>query len=279
MDELYSLQRCQLNILWEVDRVCTKHKIPYFLAYGTCLGAVRHQGFIPWDDDIDICMLEEDLERFKEYAKELKPPYFLQCQETDSEYGLLIARVRDSSTTLIEHTEVTRNINHGVFIDIYPLFPSYSSVAKARKKIFCSFVFRLLLYGKAPFHHGVLLKFIAEGLLRLIPSNAKKTLMKKTYDVMRQKVGTDCYSILYGGDEKVAYANDMLFPTRNLFFEGRTMPVPRQAEKYLQISYGNYMQLPPKDKQKVHHDYEFVDLNNSYLQYKGIHYCKGLCNG
>ena len=278
MNKLSELQQCQFDILLEIDRICSKHNIPYYLAYGTCLGAYRHHGFIPWDDDIDICMMAEDLERLKEYKEEFLSPYFLQCQETDPEYGPMIARVRDSDTTLIERTEVERDINHGVFVDIYPLFPSYENSKKATRKIICSYIYRLLLYGHAPYNHGGVVKKVANLLLKITPPALKTAIKRHTYAVMRKETNTGFVSILYGGDERVSYKKEWLFPTKKMMFEDYSLPVPGQVEKYLEYSYGDYMKLPPPEKQTVHHDYVFVDVHNSYLKYKGDYYCKGSIN-
>lgn len=275
MEGIRELQLCQLNILKEVDRLCEKYSIPYFLAYGTCIGAVRHKGFIPWDDDVDICMLAEDLERLKEHANELREPYFLQCHESDSEYGLMITRIRDSNTTLIEQTEAACDINHGVFMDIYPLFPTYPSSFRAGHKILCSYVYRLCLYGRAPYRHGGLVKIITNTFLSLLTPKMKEKIKKRAYSVMTKETKTDYVSIFYGGDEKVAFKKEWLFPTKKIPFEKKLFPVPNQVEKFLGIEYGDYMQLPPEEKRQVHHDYVLVDLSNSYLVYKGKYYCKG----
>lgn len=124
IDLVRKLQQAQKTILLELDRVCRKLDLPYCLAFGSSLGAVRHHGFIPWDDDIDVYMRIQDLEKLQENADLFNAGYFLQHHESDSEYGLMITRLRNSNTTLIEKTEIDRDINHGIFIDIYPLFNS-----------------------------------------------------------------------------------------------------------------------------------------------------------
>ena len=107
--------------IWHVfDGICQKHKIPHFADSGTLLGAVRHQGFIPWDDDLDFVMLRPDYERFQEVAmREIKPPYFLQNTYTDS-WIFAWSKMRDSRTAAIEWPDEA-NVNQGIFIDIIPL--------------------------------------------------------------------------------------------------------------------------------------------------------------
>lgn len=115
------LQKCQLEILKEFIRVCTKHHLQYYLVGGTCLGAVRHQGFIPWDDDIDVAMPRKDYDLFITMQDQMKPPYFIQTYRSDPNYIYNYAKVRDSSTTFIENYFACHQINHGVWIDVFPL--------------------------------------------------------------------------------------------------------------------------------------------------------------
>lgn len=126
MDEfdLRALQLCELDLLKEVDRICKKHDIPYFLAFGTALGAVRHKGFIPWDDDVDVLMKYPDYLRFQEVCKtELPPHLFYQDWQTDPAYYLPWAKIRNSRTTSLVPEMADYPINWGVCVDIFPLFP------------------------------------------------------------------------------------------------------------------------------------------------------------
>lgn len=114
-------QKVMLDILIEVHKICVKHNITYWLEAGTLLGAVRHKGFIPWDDDIDISMPREDYEKFLEIAqRELPSDLFLQTNKTDPEYSREITKVRKLNTLLIETGETgNENYCHGIFIDIF----------------------------------------------------------------------------------------------------------------------------------------------------------------
>lgn len=100
---LRKVQLTQLEILKEVDRICTKHGIKYWLSGGTQLGAVRHNGFIPWDDDLDIDMMREDFNRFLKIARtELQESYYLQDWFTEKAYGLPFAKIRKNNTLFVE---------------------------------------------------------------------------------------------------------------------------------------------------------------------------------
>jgi len=121
--ELRDLQLNLLETLKFIDAFCKKHNITYYLIYGSCIGAVRHNGFIPWDDDLDIAMTKDNYDRFCELiSKEDTGKYFLQTRETDKYYDLDFAKIRNINTTLIESEEQkTQNIVLGTYIDIFPL--------------------------------------------------------------------------------------------------------------------------------------------------------------
>lgn len=121
-DNLRKLQETELEILLETDRICRKYEILYQLSGGTLLGAVRHKGFIPWDDDVDICMLREDYNRFLSICeKELGEKYFLQTYETDSEFFHSFARIRKNNTLALQRQYKGMDMHHGIFIDVFPL--------------------------------------------------------------------------------------------------------------------------------------------------------------
>ena len=115
------IQKIELGMLLDVDRVCRQLGVNYFIVGGTLLGAVRHKGFIPWDDDIDIGMLRADYEIFVQKAQELLPAgSFLQTRLTDTELPCCYAKVRRDDTTFIETSTKDLNIHHGIYVDIFP---------------------------------------------------------------------------------------------------------------------------------------------------------------
>ena len=115
------LQKCQLEILKEFIRICKENNLQYYLVGGTCLGAVRHKGFIPWDDDIDVAMPRKDYDKFITLQDQMKKPYFIQTYKSDKNYIYNFAKVRDSSTTFVENFFACSQMNHGVWIDVLPL--------------------------------------------------------------------------------------------------------------------------------------------------------------
>ena len=130
-DQLQSLKDRERDMLKTFVDICNKHSIKYFVQGGTLLGTVRHGGFIPWDDDVDVSLPRDEYERFLAVAeKELPEYYFLQTKDTDPEYPNNFAKIRDSRTTFLESSAKNLNINHGAYIDIFPL-DNYPSGIKA----------------------------------------------------------------------------------------------------------------------------------------------------
>ena len=274
VEEVRELQKCQLEILREIDRVCTKHNLVYCLALGSCLGAVRHGGFIPWDDDIDIYMPIEYFEKLEKCRKSFKTPYFLQTHKSDPDYRLMIGRVRNSETTLIEESEINQDINHGIFVDIYPLFHCPKGKIRVKKVIFASMLYRLLLYGEPPKKRGTVMKVGSFILLKVIPNKLRDKLQHLCYHYFRKQRFTGWLSSLYGDEVTMKFPYDWLFPACRRVFEDMQVYIPANADKYLKYTYGDYMKLPPVQERKFHHSYVCVDLDKPYTVYKGKLYCK-----
>lgn len=276
-DELIAkkMQKAQLRILKETDRVCKLLNINYALSMGTCLGAVRHKGFIPWDDDIDLCMRYSDLKKLQENALLFDSDYFIQCRETDPEYGLMITRVRDNTTTLVESSEVDRDINHGIFIDIYPLYNIHPKGFALKKKVFSSMLCRLFQYRRVPRNRGKLMKAGSYILLHIVPLNMQKKIVNWCYGYICSQGETGYLSYLYGNYPDTVFPENIFFPTSMGMFENIQVPIPARVNEYLSICYEDYMKLPPVESRKFHHEFAYIDFNKSYKNFKGKYYCVG----
>ena len=234
---LKDLQKIELEILLEIDRICKKHGIRYFLIAGTLLGAVRHKGFIPWDDDIDICMPAKDYNKFSKLAvKELKTDYFIQNYETDLT-SMLFTKIRRNGTTAIEENRENRPYHQGVWIDIFPLV-AIKNDDRWIKRFTRNVLFAKNLLKKKtdwiteedslPFYKKLhrllplsLIRFFSGLILRTAYKNPEK------YD--------SCYYIWSKKKFFARFKSDLFKNTSEMNFEGYMFTVPEKWDEYLTI--------------------------------------------
>ena len=246
---LRACQLKQLAILEEIDRICRKHHIDYWLESGTLLGAVRHSGFIPWDDDIDVAMLESDLARFKEVApRELPPSMMLQSPETVPESKEPIVKVRDTNSLYIEPgDDFSANYPKGLFVDIFA-FVDYPSVSRA----FCKRFGRMYARSHAIVHkpHRYGLRALAE-LLWFGGQLCVSRLAWWGASLVRGKGKYISFTLLNNG-YGVMHRRESIFPLTTVEFEGKPFPAPANIDEYLRVLYGDYMQVPPPERRHIH---------------------------
>lgn len=273
-----------LRRLWDVEkdiyqeftRICDQHGLTYFCAYGTALGAIRHKGFIPWDDDMDMGMPREDYEKFIEIApRELGAQYALLEPRTTKGYVMAFAKLTRSDTTFIEATDQDRTYHSGIFIDIFPFDPIYEDRQRREKlERKCWLLARLCVLTaykspKLPAEMSPLKKGIARFgcgalyyMLKLLGFSTVKIYQK--YLKAAAQAAKDGASGLYTdlilyrlednyGQEDVCYSSETLFPTVTVPFDGISVAVPRDYDRYLTRTFGDYMQLPPEEKRHAHY--------------------------
>ncbi len=245
--ELRTLQLKMLDILIVVTDICDRHNIPYWVSGGTLLGAVRHGGFIPWDDDIDIELLRPDYNKLlKLLPEELPADLYLQTPK-EKGYRLLFSKVRDRNSVVFEEDEVLPSYKEkGVFIDIFSEERSYRKL-KNIVDFFYGRGFRRLKRGR-PFHSlkyfyeytvslflypvGCLLKWIARGICAITkPDNILHT---------------------YGIGNSTNHNAKYMFPLSKICFEDKVFSAPKDVDVYLSKQYGDYMKIPPRDKRATH---------------------------
>lgn len=278
--DINELHKVQYDILLEFDRVCKKNNLTYYLGFGSMLGAVRHNGFIPWDDDIDILMLYKDFKALKELdSKEWSDGFFLQSPETDKEYNRSYIKIRNSNTTLIKDDFIKKDLNHGIAIDVEPLVSLADDIQLRKKQYRDTQIYLLMRYDEPPYNHGKIMNLGGKVLLALIPNVLKAGIREKYLKkVLRYESDNTEYLYVINGNMKMMHD----LHRRKIFdevilmkFENDMFPVPAGYDEWLTTRYGNYMELPPKDEQgiKLEH-YVKVDTKRSYKEYKGIYYCK-----
>ena len=278
------LQKKQLELLKAFIRVCDKHNLRYFLVGGTCLGAARHQGFIPWDDDIDVGMPREDYDKFIELQSEYEgTPYFIQTWKTDPRYTYSYGKLRDSSTTYIENFFWKHRINHGVWIDIFPIDgmgykddkPYKKYAHKVKYVWFQSFMsyFPALL---RKFHRETWLLdlVINMGAIFFYPLDIAHYRRKHT-DKYLKKIPFDKAEVVGNlsgiNAKKEAMPKSLFTEFTKLKFEDIEASVPKDYDKYLTLLYNDWRKWPPKEKQVGHHHDKGLSMIQDYLSYSREH--------
>ncbi len=268
-DYLGPLHRCQLLIAEEIKRLCEKHRIPYFIIAGTLLGAVRHGGFIPWDDDMDIGMLRPDYERFLEVAgAELSEKFFLQTAETDRGYGLPIAKVLLRGTVLTENATAGNSAQKGIFVDVFPFDVRPEDEKKAASHDKKTYFWRRVLLAKCGYAIATpgqwLKKAVYCGLRVLACFYSKKTLCARlNREITRYNGERSDRIVNIGGAygyEKETICRKWVDETRGLPFEETSLAAPAGYIAYLESFYGDYMTPPPENKRYNRHGVVELDF-------------------
>jgi lipopolysaccharide cholinephosphotransferase len=277
--DLKALQSKELLILKEVKRICEKHSIDYFLCFGTLLGAVRHQGFIPWDDDIDIAMTYNNLIKFREVCKtELDSNFFLQNENTEPNSGLTFDKIRMNNTTLIAKNMASRDMHHGIDIDIYPLFNVPDGSFKRKMQLLASAIYMLFVVGEKPIKASRPLRFISSIALLFFRGRMRTMMKKKCHTYMAKFENSNCENKAFLCCNlracKRMLRSEYFEKYTDMKFEDDNFLVPQGYDHLLKTWYGNYMIPTPIEEQVIKlGNVVFVDIENTYLKYKGIYYC------
>lgn len=243
---LREAQLIMLDMLVEFDAICTKHKLQYWLDSGTLLGAVRHEGFIPWDDDIDLSMPLEDYNKFQEIAKdELSDSIFFQTSKTDKAFQFDYIKLRSNRAKIVEFHEKGKNVEYhqGVFVDIFPMLTVPNT--KFYKQFYTD-IFKVIRSVSAVSLHT------PKG--RNEPET--RGLLKKSLRLMHRGWDDKDTKVIYGGempDVAAWFDYKKIFPLKKMKFEGLEFSVPCDSSHYLDSIYTfDYRELPPLDKRTTH---------------------------
>lgn len=263
---LDKLHKVQLQILEDFDKVCKKHNLKYFVLYGTAIGAVRHEGFIPWDDDIDVGMLREDYTKFLNIAEEdMGEEYQIMTPLKDRNYACTVTHLQRKNTRFIPHVSKKMKCDLCIDLDIFPLdYVAPTKKLRKRQKFLTTFWGRLLFLVGTPFPDiplkGIkgrlseIICFITHYVLKILRISAPtiyKLFQKESqrYNPLKTKYVT---SFEYSGSIKDMIEAEKLFPVTEVPFEDITVPIPANNDLFLRKVYGDYMKIPPKE-QRINH--------------------------
>ena len=247
------------------------HKLQYFLVCGSALGAVKYQGFIPWDDDVDVAMYRPDYETFIRRAPAMLPGHlFLQNHITEPRFPQLYSKLRNSNTTYIEKTAAAIPMNHGIFIDIFPLdgYPKGRLAQRRlelRKKLYQS-----MLLSAYDFPRSLPNRILCKGYRLLgIHRRSGKIAAKLNKCLSRYPVeGSDLVCNHGNWQGKLEYAPRWHYGKgKKAEFEGLTTYVPESYDEYLRQKYGDWRADLPPEEQKGHHYHSICDIHTSYTHY------------
>ncbi|MBR2554086.1 MAG: LicD family protein [Aeriscardovia sp.] len=261
-EDLKRLQGIQLELMSEFDRVCRKHDIKYTITCGTLLGAIRHKGFIPWDNDADISMLREDYEKFKQVADEMDPSIcFFQDHDTDPDYLWGYGKVRKTGTTFVREGQGHIHCKTGVYIDIMPAddIPK-SAIGQEINNLKWTFL-RKILWARVAVANSnqlrwkILNKIPVSVVYKALAKAAKKSSNSsdKPVRVLTLPSGGKERSKLYHegkNDVSLKYGVPKAWHLElaEYDFEDRKFFGTKDYDGYLTSRYGDYMKLPPEDK-------------------------------
>jgi len=270
--DIRDVQKVQIEILLEFDRICKKNNIKYQLFAGTLLGAIRHKGFIPWDDDIDVCMLRKDYNKFIEACKEdLDEKYFLQTYETDPDYILQYAKIRKNNTLFIEQSTSECQMHHGIYIDIFPLDNIMANTLLGRLQLMLMYILgrinlsrvkMLCMNAKKPVERR--LSIVFHYILKIIPKAWTDKLLTKIACIFEGKDTKYIANLTNGVTKEIltrfTMEKDSFYDTIEWEFEGHMFPVPKNYREVLTRNFGDYMKLPPEEERYPHHGIIKIDF-------------------
>ena len=264
MMNLDEIKRVELKILEYVNSVCKINKLTYSLTAGTLIGAIRHKGFIPWDDDIDIMMPRPDYNKLLHLISNNDSVYKVECCEYSTVYPETFAKLYDSRTIIIDKNANNNQIKYGVWIDIFPIDGLGQSASVARKIVKEGKLSQLLLvcstmnkFTRSSTHSFIFepVRFFFYLVSRFCNSNklAKRINLKNQNRAFHTSLYAGCVCGSYR--EKTMLLSADFYDVEEIEFESLRLSAIKKSDVFLTNCYGDYMKLPPKNKRVTHHTF------------------------
>ena len=260
------VQEKELEILIQFDRVCKKLGLRYFLSSGTLLGAIRHKGFIPWDDDVDVMMPWKDYKKFLKYGQsEMGDRFFVQSNFSDLWYREY-TKVRMNGTTAIEESYKDIPFHQGIWIDIFPIIGVKNKENWINR--FNRYIqFRNLFVQDLFFNRTENLSSFLK-LLKKIPLSLRRGAIK-FMDIlfMKDPTHSEYVSYLWGFGVNRCYNSKLFSEEVSVDFEGYDLPIPKEYDRLLTQIYGDYMTPPDEAHRGNTHSFYILDTKTDYTEY------------
>ena len=271
-DTLRKLQLKELDTLVYFKEFCDKNNLLFYLCGGCCIGSLRTGGFIPWDDDIDILMPRDDYEKlYKLWDNDKNERFKLLRTDEKIFTGNIFTTIVDTETTCVKANQAHFDIPFGIMMDIFPIDGCPKGKFKRTMQKLNAMIYSLFLAQIVPENHGGIMALGSKFLLSIVKSpKAREKKWRNAERRMSKYKISDCEYIteLCEGVHSMQpeYPKEWFASAVYREFEGLQMPIPVGYDPYLKKAFGDYMKLPPEDKQKPHHDMILVDTERSYKE-------------
>ncbi len=273
-EELKKLQKKNLGILKKFLKFCEEHSIKVFACGGGCIGALRHKGFIPWDDDIDLFIFRDDYNWLCENFNRLYDTNDLYFEKTTKNHytRLQLGAIVDENTTFVKERQADlKDVHHGVRIDLIPLDGCPNSRFKRKCQILWALVYSMFIVGEPHTSKGKALELLSKMMLFFFKTSksrykvwhfAEKRMSRFKISEC-EKVTELCawYQYMVNEYPKSVFENAVFMP-----FEDTKIPLPQGYDTYLKMAFGDYMSLPPKEDRIPKHDIVKFSLEKSYKE-------------
>lgn len=270
--DIESVKKIALDILTEIDKICRENNLKYSLASGTLLGAVRHKGFIPWDDDVDIVMLYEDYQKFLEIANsKLDKKFYIATPEKSDVYSQLFTKVMAKSTVFGEsYFAYSKGHPNGIFVDIFPLYPTDNIYKHQKRQNITAKICKSMLYIKSNYFFNqtgmrLLYFYLRRFAYFFIPrkfiiKKFKKSALKynshqSDYAMALTGLGSDTV-------DRSLFKKEWFESLIDIDFEGHKFYAFSDYDTYLKHLFSDYMKLPPKEERHPHHYVNKFEVKN-----------------